>query len=179
MSNVSPGAITNGSGSAVPTAAATGNDAADLRADLRTALASFTAASIGLRGIQIVMQESQAVGISLMRNQLGQKEFEGMTPEGGTLEGFQVITSESVRDGDVVFVKGAEIFLADDDGLQIDSSREASVVMDDGGGTGGTEPVSLWQYNLVGLRVEREIYWQRRRDKSVYLITSATYGQPT
>ena len=177
VSNVSPGGITNGSGSAAPTAGASGNDAADFREDLRAALGSFIAGGISAGGLVVVMEETQAVGLALMRTQFGVKEFPDLTPAGGSIEGYQAVTSESVPTGDVVLLKPDEIFVALG-GIEIDVSREATVTMDDGGGT-GTEAVNLWQNNLIGLRVESQAFWQRRRDKATYRISSATYGQPS
>jgi hypothetical protein len=34
---------------------------------------------------------------------------------------------------------------------------------------------SLWQDNLVGLRAERMINWQRARTAAVYYLTDAAY----
>jgi hypothetical protein len=50
--------------------------------------------------------------------------------------------------------------------------------MDDGGGSGTTQ-VSLWQQNMVGIRVEQYIAWKRRRDAAVYYFTTAAYDGTT
>jgi HK97 family phage major capsid protein/HK97 family phage prohead protease len=170
--NVSPSAVTFGAG----TALASGTDADAFRADFRALLAQFLNANVSPSGAVWVMQPIQAVAFSLMLNALGQKEFPSINADGGTLEGYPVVTSNSVPSGIVVFLKPSEIFLADDGGITLDASREASLVMDDGGSPNVTTMVSLWQNNMVGLRVERVINWQRRRDEAVYYLSSTNYG---
>jgi valyl-tRNA synthetase len=76
----------------------------------------------------------------------------------------------------MVFVKESEILLADDGGISVDASREATITMDDGVSPQVTTNVSLFQSNMVALRVERIINWLRRRTAAVYYLTSANYG---
>ncbi len=170
--NVSPASITNGVGNM----AASGTTAEDFRNDLRAAITQMINANINPAGVVIVMQSSLALALSLMRNDLGNKEFPDLTAAGGMVEGLNVITSQSVPVGVVVFVQPREIMLADDGAIGIDVSREATVVMDDGVSPYSTTSVSLWQNNLVGLKVERVIDWRRRRDAAVFYITAAGYG---
>lgn len=172
VANVSPASITNGAG----TAAASGTTAAALRSDFKTLLAQFTAANISTNGCVFVMLPDQATAIGLLQNALGQNEFPNLNADGGELFGYPVITSASVAAGVITFFKPSEILLADDGGIEIDASREASLVMDDGGSPSVTTMVSLWQQNMVGLRAERVINWGRRRDAAVYYLTSCNYG---
>lgn len=172
VANVSPASITNGS----TTTAASGTTAEDFRNDLKLALAAMIAANIDPAGVYILMQSTLAVSLSLMRNDLGQKEFPEITASGGRIEGYEVVTSQSVSSGVVVFLQPREIMLADDGGVTLDASREASVVMDDGVSPASTTMVSLWQNNMVGLRVERIVNWGKRRAAAVYYITAADYG---
>jgi HK97 family phage major capsid protein len=170
--NVSPAAITNGAA----TTAASGTTATDLRNDLATALTAMITANIDPSGMVIIMQPTLAVAISLMRNALGQQEFPGITASGGTLEGYTVITSNSCPTGDVIFIKPSEILMADDGGINLDASTEASLVMDDNVSPATTTLISLWQKNLIALRAERIINWGRRRAAAVYYLTAADYG---
>lgn len=172
VANVSPASITNGAG----TIAASGTDATAFRNDLADALTQMLNANVDPSGMHIVMQPTLAVALSLMRNALGQQEFPGITASGGTIEGYSVVTSNSVPVGVVVFVKPSEILLADEGGINLDASTEASLVMDDGVSPAGTTLVSLWQKNMVALRAERIINWARRRDAAVFYITAAGYG---
>lgn len=170
--NVSPASITNGAAFQ----AATGTTAADFRADFQAAITAIITANIDPTGIVIIMQPTLAVAMSLMRNALGQKEFPDISAEGGRLEGYAVVTSMSVPAGVVIFLKPNEILLADEGGITLDASREATITMDDGTSPASTTTVSMWQNNMVALRVERYIYWARRRDEAVFYITGAGYG---
>lgn len=180
---VSPASITNG----VTPITATGITADALRADLGTLLVEYAEANMGVGGLVLVMTSSQAIRISLMRNTLGQKEFEGLTPSGGTLEGIPVITSENIvatggspADGGlIVAINATDVLLADDGGVEIDVSTEASLQMEsapDSPPTASTVLVSLWQHNMVGIRAERFINWKKRRDTAVQFIQNAKYA---
>jgi len=80
--------------------------------------------------------------------------------------------SNSVPAGTIVLAKANEILLADDGGVQLDASREATLDMN-----GGTTPnFNLWQRNCVAIRAERFITWAKRRANAVAVITGAAYG---
>lgn len=164
-----PASITNG----VSAPNATGVTAAALRHDLNIALTVFTAAGVSTSGIVIVMTSALARGISLLTTTLGVPEFPSMTPEGGTLVGYQVIVSDSVDSGTIVLFQPREIFLADEGRVTLDASREATLDMS--GST--TAAFSLWQNNCVAIRAEQFIKWQKRRSAgTVAVIDTAAYA---
>lgn len=176
--NVSPASITNG----VTPVAATGTTAAALRADVATLWGTMLAANIPVGSGHWIMSPSRAMEISLMQNPLGQPEFPGITPTGGTFLGYPVVTSNSVPAGSggdlIIFAVAGEIFYSEG-GLMIDVSREASLQMDttpDNPTTASTVMVSLWQRNLIGLRAERYINWKKRRPQAVGYIDGAQYS---
>lgn len=169
--DISPASITNGAG----TAGATGTSAANFRTDLKAALTPILAAEIDPSGIYIIMRPIQALAMSQMVNALGAKEFPDIRVDGGTLEGYPVVTSNSVVSGNMVYLQPAEIFLADDAAPSVDVSRETALVMDDGGSPTITTMVSMFQTNQVAIRVEQYITWKRRRDAAVYVKTSCDY----
>ena len=176
---VRPASVTNGATST----ASSGRDADAVRADARAAVAAFIAASNPLTTGVWIMSATNALGLSMMMNALGQKEFLGMTMLGGTFEGLPVIVSEYAG-ATVALVNAADIYEADEGDIAVDMSREASLEMKDGGlsqdgltGT-GTSLVSLWQNNLVGLRAERTINWRRRRASAVAYLTGVHWGEP-
>jgi HK97 family phage major capsid protein len=181
VTNVSPASVTFGS----TVVDSTGTTLAAFMTDMRTALAIFTANSLGLGGITIVMTETQAVALSMILNSFGQPQFPNITSTGGTLFGFPVVTSENIpAEGGspagkrIVLLKAGEILLADDGGVVIDSSREASVQMNttpDNPATASTVLISLWQNNLVGVKVERFINWLKRRTHASVVIEGALY----
>lgn len=172
VTNVSPASITNGA----PTSAASGSTANAVRADLKTVIASFSSADIPFNGVVALMTANQAASLALMTNALGQAEFSGINNDGGTLLGINIIVSDSVRSGDIIFLKPSEILLADDGNVTLSVSREASLQLDSAPSEPPTNMVSLWQQNLVGLRAERYINWLRRRTQSVYVLTGSDYG---
>lgn len=169
---VRPASIFNGA----DTAAAGGTAIADVIADFKDALATFTTAGIPVARVHILTTEDLAVALSLMRTTLDAPAFPGITPTGGTILGFNVTTSSAVPSGHVEFFAPSEVLLADDGGADISISNQASVFMDDGGSPSSTTVTSLWQENKMGIRAERFVNWAKRRDDSTYYITSANYG---
>lgn len=171
---VNPASITNGAA----TAAASGVTGAAARADLAARVATFTAANIPLDGAVWLMSDSTAFGIGLSLNALGQPLFPGVGREGGTIMGIPVIVSNNVG-ARVVLVHAPSILYADEGGVSIDVSREASIQMDSAPSNPSdatTVLVSLWQRNLVGLRAERMITWIRARTAAVTYISAAAYN---
>jgi hypothetical protein len=95
---------------------------------------------------------------------------------GSAMGGLQVITSQAAGSW-VILVQPNAILYADDGGVSIDVSREASLQMDtalDNPPLATTLLTSLWQMNLVGLRAERFINWKKARAGCVQ-YTVATY----
>jgi HK97 family phage major capsid protein len=142
----------------------------------------FTLANISLNSCVWVMHPRTALFLSMQRTAQDVFAFPGITVNGGTFFGFPVVTSNNVpidtgNDTYVTLIAANEVFLADDGGVTLDISREASLEMLD---SGLTQPspstlVSLWQNNLVGIRAEREIVWKRRRAAAVGYIDDVSY----
>lgn len=179
---VSPASITNG---AAHSAASGTGDADDVRADIRSLLGEYIAANNPPTTGVIVMRSDTALSLSMMVNALGQSEFNGIGMNGGMLLGIPVITSEHVPAGVVAMINASDVYLADEGGIRLDMSREASVEMLDGSLTGnsiGVVPgtaastVSLWQTNSVGFLAERTINWARRRTSAVAYLTGVAWG---
>lgn len=181
VANVSPAAVTNGA----TVIDSTGVTAAALRADFASALAVWTAAEMSIAGGAVVMTESQAIRLSMIVNAFGQPEFPGMSATGGILFGLPVVASENVpaeggspAGNRIVLLKPGEILLADDGGITIDVSREASVQMNttpDDPASASTVMTSFWQNNLVGVRAERFANWLKRRTAAAVVIEGAVY----
>lgn len=184
VADVRPASVTNGA----TTSASSGVDAAAVRADLKTLLGTFITANIATAGLVLIMRQAQALSLSLMRNDLGQREFPDITMNGGTLEGIPVIVSQYVPQGIVAAVAAPEVYLADDGGVAIDLSREASLEMADvsltNAVTDNASPpvsvestlVSMFQTNSVAIRAERFINWRRRRTAAVAYLTAVGWG---
>lgn len=183
VTGVNPASITN----AATPITASGTTATALREDIRALLATFQAAALNnfTSGVWI-MTSQQALAISLMVNALGQPQFPGVTMQGGTFVGFPIIASENVptvggspADGSrIIFALQDQILLADDGQVTVDVSREASLQMDtspDSPQTSSTVMMSLWQNNLVGIKVERYINWLLRHPAACNYINYTKY----
>ena len=180
VANVSPASITNGA----HTHHSAGGTAADVRADIATAMGDFIAANIAPTSAVWIMQATTALQLSLLRNAFGQAEFPGITLNGGTLEGVPVLTSQYVPNESggamMILVNASDIWLADDGAVTIDASREASLEMSttpasNSGTPTAAQMVSMFQTNSVALRAERFINWQPRRAAAVSVIDDVDY----
>lgn len=171
---ISPASITNGAAISV----STGPTIAEIEADTGALMQVFITGNI-MAGVWI-MNPRTALALSKLRTPQDVKFYPDITMAGGTFQGLPVITSNNVPiavDGTtfIVLMDASEVFLADDGGVTLDVSREASLQMSDAPAGGPQQLVSLWQNNMVGLRAEREINWQRRRNASVAVLTAVAY----
>lgn len=173
VAGVSPGSVTNG----VTPITTTGTTPANARQDIVALLNALTAQNIPIAGSVLVMSEANALALSASLNALGQPLFPNIGINGGSGPmGVSVVTSQSVGNN-VILLSPPCILFADDGGVTIDVSREASVQMDsapDNPALATTILTSLWQNNLVGLRAERFINWKKARTGCVQ-YTVATY----
>jgi len=172
VANVSPGSITNG----VTPITSAGSTPANARADIQALLAAITAAGLSAKGAALLMSESNALALGSSLNPLGQPLFPSLGANGGSANGITVVTSQ-VLGSNVIALSPPAVFVADDGGVNIDVSREASVQMDSAPmnpADATTVYTSFWQNNLVGLRAERFINWKKARAGAVQ-YTVATY----
>jgi len=173
VANVNPASITNGA----PTAVATTNPVADFLA----MVSHFAGLNVDLRGLTFIMSPANALALSFRTYADGTPQFPGLTVNGGETRGINIITSNTVGTNIIGFQPNL-ILYADDGGVTIDVSREASIQMDsapDAPPSATTVFVSLWQENLVGLRAERYINWLRANANAVYYLTAAAWPAPT
>ena len=181
VANVSPASITN---TATPLTA-TGPDGNSIRQDVGSITDQYIINNLPLSSAVWVMPARIANKLALMRNALGQVEFPGINAQGGTFEGFPVITSEYVltdSNGSWVFMVSAQdIYFADDGDTQVDLSSEAALEMSDAPaqdasqGTGASM-VSMFQTNSVAFRATRTINWALRRTQAVQAINDVIWG---
>ncbi|WP_421930147.1 phage major capsid protein [Nitratireductor rhodophyticola] len=180
---VSPASITNG----VSAITSSGNDADAIREDVRALMATFVAAKNPPTSGVWIMSSATALALSLMVNPLGQPEFPGINMNGGTFMGLPVIVSEYFAPvsagGYVALVNASDIYFADEGGVMIDVSREASLQMLDNPTNDTVTPtatsmVSMWQTNSVAFRAERILNWSKRRASTVALLDEVNWGLP-
>jgi HK97 family phage major capsid protein len=184
VTGIKPASLTNG----VTPTAASGTTAAAFRQDFGDMMATFLGLNMSPAGLVLVMTSAQAMRLALMRNSLGNKEFPDIGIAGGTLEGIPVITSENIvasggspTDGyPIVAINAPEVLVADDGGVSIDMSREASVQMNDAPDspeTTSTVMVSFWQRNYIGIKAERFVTWKKGRTGACQYISHAKYEE--
>jgi hypothetical protein len=176
VAGISPASITNGA----DTVASSGDTADDVRLDIRALWAKYTAANNPPSSGVWVMSSNNAVALAMMTNPLGQPEFGSMQMSGGSLGGMPVIASDYVSNI-VVLLNAADIYLADEGGIDVKSSTEASLEMNDAPTHDSITPtgaslVSMFQTNSTAILAERTINWLRRRDPSVVYLTGVGWG---
>ena len=140
----------------------------------------FVVSGISVNGVTFIMSPANALSLSFRANVDGSPQFPGIGLEGGSYRGLTFITSNTAG-ANVIAVQPALVLYADDGGVTIDASREASLQMDsapDSPATATTVLVSLWQTNTVGLRAERYVSWKRAATNAVKYLTAANYPAP-
>jgi HK97 family phage major capsid protein len=175
VANISPAGMLNG----VTGITATGTDYESLRKDIQALLAPVIAANYNLQSAVFVMSPARALAIGSMLTPLGVLAFPNLTMDGGYLLGVKVITSNNSSGTQITLLIQDEVFLSEDAGPQIDISTEASIIMDGAPGTGGAltaQPTSMFQNNLVAIRIGQFINWSKRRTLAAAFITAAAYG---
>lgn len=174
VANVSPASITNG----LTPIASTGASIAAITADVAAIMTAFVNADLNLARAVWIMHPRTALSLSLKRNNQDAFAFPGIMATGGTFFGMPVVTSSAAAaagspgEALVVLMDPSEVLLADDGGIAIDMSQEASLQMSDTPSAGATTLMSLWQNNMAALRAERFINWRRRRDDAVQVAAN-------
>ena len=143
----------------------TGTTAAAYEADIMSLLTTFVTANLSVDNSYLLMSETRAMQLALLRDALGNQYFNGMSFTGGTrsLLGVPVITSQSVGDK-IVLLKMSEILIAQDGGVDVSYADQATLV-------DGATTHNLWQENKFAIRVERFITWAKRRPVAAAYIS--------
>lgn len=149
-----PAGILNGATKII----ASGKTAAEYDADLAALNDSFISKNLSLTGAYYVMSATRASAMGRLRDALGNPYYRGMAngPGEKTLDGLKVIESENAG-AVIALIKPSELYLADEDGVDIAFSDQATIDM------GSTNLVNLWQKNMTAIRAERHITWEKRR----------------
>jgi HK97 family phage major capsid protein/HK97 family phage prohead protease len=173
VAGVNPASITNGA----PTAAATTNPLADIMGLIN----HFATNNIPVDGVSFVMSAANALSLSFRSNLDGSQQFPGITMNGGSYRGINFVVSNAAG-GNVIALQPSYILYADDGGVTIDASQEASLQMDSAPASPAdatTVYVSLWQTNTVGLRAERFVNWNKANANAVKYLTATAWPAPT
>jgi HK97 family phage major capsid protein len=181
VAGTKPGSITNGipAGNVIPS---TGNAVDQITADLNAANNALSNVNIPDRARSWLMSSRSYNYLLSQRVSLGVPAWPSLSAN-GTLLGHPVVMSNNIpinlgvgtNESEIILVEASEILLADDGGITVDVSNEASLQMVDTPVAGAQTLVSLWQNNLIGLKAERYIFWMRRHDAAVAIITGVLY----
>lgn len=173
VAGVNPASITNGA----PTAAATANPLADIL----SLISHFATNNISVDGVTFIMSAANALSLSFRTNLDGSAMFPGIGIDGGNYRGLTFVTSQAAA-ANVIALQPSLILYADDGGVTIDASREASLQMDSAPmspADATTVYVSLWQTNNVGLRAERWVNWAKANANAVKYLTATAWPSPS
>ena len=147
-----PAGVLNGAEKVV----STGKTAEQYEADFMSLIGKFVDANLSTDGSYFLMSETLAMQLALLRDALGNSYFHGMNFAGSrSLLGIPVITSKSIGNK-VILVKMSEILVAQDGGVDVSYSDQATLV-------DGATTHNLWQENKFAVRVEKFITWAKRR----------------
>jgi HK97 family phage major capsid protein len=181
-SPIKPGGIFDGV-TAVPS---TGNTIDLITADVNTLFGLISALNAPLVSPYWVMSHRTFGYLASLRTAMGTQAFPGISgssvaPGSSNWFGIPVLVSGQVpinlAPGTASYIgllSGGNIFWSQDPGVDVVTSREASLQMDSAPATPPTPLTSLFQQNLVAIRAEQFIYWQRR-----YAAPNAGFGKIT
>jgi HK97 family phage major capsid protein len=166
-SSANPASITYG----VTATTSTGSTALLIAADLKTVVDQLIAGGSDLANAVWIMSAKAAVKLSMKMSTTGSPAFPDITAKGGTLLGLPVLTSQnapgSVSGGhQIVLLDASQVLLADD-GVTFDVSDQAALQMDSAPSSSASNMYSLWQFDMIGIRMERIISWLPARATGV------------
>ncbi|MBJ8450327.1 phage major capsid protein [Acinetobacter bereziniae] len=166
QTDTTPAGVLNGVTAITPS----GTTGAQIEADLLKLITTFVAANLTTDNAYFLMSETRAMQYALLRDPLGNTYFNGMTFAGAarSLLGIPVITSQSIGDK-VILVKMSELLVAQDGGVDVAYSDQATLV-------DGSTTHNLWQENKFAIRVEKFITWAKRRAIAAAYIDYSSQG---
>lgn len=180
VTGVSPAGLLNG---VTPVAGPADNSQDEIICAILRLWAAWDSTNLGARPAYYTTP-AVARALAWLRDPLGNRAFPGVTMTGGDLGGVPVRVSNYLADlntsggSPLILVDEAEIYIADDGSVNLDTSTEASIEMSDtpAGSSSptvtasGTMLVSMFQTNSLAIRAERPIWWGARRAGAVAWI---------
>jgi HK97 family phage major capsid protein/HK97 family phage prohead protease len=184
QTDIEPASLTYGATARL----ASGTDYAAFKADWKSLTSNFYTNNISLEGAVCIMTETMAESLALMVTSLGNPQFPGMTPTGGTLMGRPVFTSQVANtsgspnwDEMLILLQPGEVFLADDGTANVEASDQVSIHMDDAttmkstATSTNTQVVSMFQTESIAIKAVRHVNWTKARSAACQFIRSAAY----
>jgi hypothetical protein len=162
-----PASLTNGA----PSAAASGTTAAAAATDVKAAISAFFAANADASAPVMITSPALAVPIAIAT---GSQTLGAM---GGSLFGIPAITSGAVA-GLVIFMDAAQVYVAEEPGITLDATKQASLEFESTPAnptTASTVLKNLWQTNLTAIKAEKMVAWKKARTNALRYISAAAY----
>jgi len=187
VAQLKPGAITNGlpAGVVVPS---TGSTLAQITNDVIKLTIAMVNQNLKMAKMVWIMTPAAKIMLEAIRTAQDIFAFPDLRAN-NTFFGWPVITANTSpttagtppapNTSNLILMDQSEVFYASDNGIDIETSTEASIQMNDAPATPPTPLVSFWQQNLIGIKAEEFNYWLRRRDGAVGMITGFASSPPT
>jgi HK97 family phage major capsid protein len=169
VANVNPASITYGA-TVVPS---TGSSAAAVEADVADLLAAVSDGAPAKP--YVVTSQHAALRLATLRTADGTRVFPNLGLLGGDIFGVPLLVSASAE-SHLIAIDAAGIVVADA-GVELDSSQNVALQMNDGPSPGPNSLVSLYQAGAVAIRAVRWISWERGADAVAYL--HLPFGSPS
>lgn len=145
---------------------ADGVDLAGVETTAKAMIAVLAAADVPAGGWAWVMTESQRNHIKFLMNSLGIPAYRQEVMEGSWL-GYDLIESNKSTASALHLIAGPQVFWADEMLPMISLSDSAAVELDDAP-AGVAVPTSLWQKDMLGIRLTTAVDWKKSRAASAY-----------
>jgi hypothetical protein len=178
--NVAPAGILAG----ITGTASSGGALANLYTDLRVLAATFITAKNAGGGHVYVSDKNVAEQIGCLLDAFGRPAMPEVDENGGTLRKKPYYTGDNIPSGNLIRLKPSDIFKIGDSGTRIELSTEATLEFGTAPTAAGDvptdqseNPVSLFQTDMVAIKVTRDINWAARRSAALVVdrITGVDY----
>ena len=171
-----PASITSG----VSAITSTGTTLAQIDADLEDVINALSDAGSDLALATWCMHPRSAVYLSKLRGTGGGPAYPGVNARGGSLFGLPVLTSRNVpvsasNKTIVVLLDPSMISLADDGGAAVGTSEHSNLLIDSAPTSTAPATLSLWQADLVALKLVREVSWALRHAGAAQVLTGVQW----
>ena len=154
---------------------------ANVDADLKALISAHVAAGNSLENAVLVGHPRSLTHIGSLRGSAGSSAFPSVGAKGGAIWGIPVLASASCDMGNspsetvLAIVEADQILVADDGPLVVEVTREASLQLSDAPSANAAQEISLWQNNLLALKLVRWINWRARRTGAASSIVGINY----
>jgi hypothetical protein len=158
-----------------PTASA-GNSLANITTDLGTLLSAITTGATSK--VFYITSATNMKKLTLKANSVGSPAFPGLSLTGGTVfGGITAIASDSIPSG-AALMFAADSLVGNADVILPGKSEQSTLQMEtapDSPPTAATTPLSLWQSDLLALRMERFFAYTVMRASGVASLSGVSY----